>query len=146
MKKKFHSLNLREGSQHWPWMQKQKKKKIERTNFYILHLKERTRHCQSLRKISMNAKFKNFKNFFYILDLKEWTRHCQSLSEIFMAAQAKKKNRHLSEISMDARKRKKKKFKNFFFFIYSTLKNRLDTVYLRVKSQWMQKQNERANE
>ena len=46
---------------------------------------------------------------------------------------------------MDARKRKKK-IQKLFFFIYSTLKNRLDTVYLRVKSPWMQKQNDRANE
>ena len=42
--------------------------------------------------------------------------------------------------------KQKKKSKTIFFFIYLTLKNRLDIVYVRVKSPWMQKQNKRANE
>ena len=62
-----------------------------------------------------------------VLYLREWTRQS------------------LSEISMDAGI-KEKKIANYFFFIYLTLKNRLDIVYLRVKPPWMQKQNKRANE
>ena len=73
--------------------------------------------CMFFKRLKMKKKF-------HSLILREGSQHCLWLSETAMNAKAKKN----------------------FFFIYSTLKNRLDTVYLRVKSQWMQKQNERANE
>ena len=61
MKKKFHSLNLGEGTRHClpvkrPWMQKQRKMK---TIFFYLHdLKECTRLCRSSSEISIEAKAK----------------------------------------------------------------------------------------
>ena len=76
------------------WKIKKQKRKIKewKKKFHSLDLGEGTRHCLPVKRPWMQKQKKMIIIFLYLHDLKEWTRHCQSSSEISIEAKAKKKN------------------------------------------------------